>query len=537
VTAIAVSVYEEDGTTLIAHVPRRRNVQFLDELNGDGHGQFDIHLDDPLLTEKPALLAGGNIVKMRPTHVTDPVFAWQIEEVAQAFTPQGEVAERWATVQGRGVRTLLASGILYPEHGLAATSADDRGFSYASDTGSWLVSADWVTPYGVQQGSDPTARGANGGYPTGWPDPTAEWIWSSDPTATAAAGRNWFRATFTLASDADVGVFAAGDNVLQLSLNGDVILETEDPTDLFSWKQMQSTTLPLTAGTYTVAARVDNLAATSLNPGGFLCTIATLDGDGIPLVELLHTNTTDWTVHSYGPPEPGWHAASILKTVIEESQARSEVQIVPLTLGFTDTDDTDSVAWDDIQAERFPIASDLLTMLGRLIELGLDAEVTPDLVVNAWKRRGADLRTSVTLLPGRDIVANVPTTRYAPLRNSTIIRHGTGWVLVEDATSIGDHGRRSTGLTLGSTDSDAQATQQAQAFFDESAQPQVTLPITLMSESGGPQPYDAFGLGDVVTCPRDDGALGPARAMSFEAKEGAASDGVVVWDVAFYPEV
>lgn len=534
-TAIAVSVYEADGATLIAHVPRRRNVQFLHELNGDGHGQFDIHIDDQLLVEKPALLDGGNIVKMRPTNVADPVFAWQIEDVAQARTPQGEIAERWATVQGRGVRTVLASGILYPEHGLAATSADDRGFSAASDMGAWLVSADWVTPSGVAQNADPTARAS---YPTGWPDGTAEWIWSSDPTMTAAAGRNWFRASFTLAADADVGIYAAGDNVLQMSLNGDVVLETQDPTDLFSWKEMQIWTGPLVAGTYTVAARVDNLAATLLNPGGFLCTIATLDGNGIPLVELLHTNTTDWTVHSYGPPEPGWHAASILKAAIEESQARSEVQLVPLTIGFDDTDDTDSVAWDDVQSERFPIGSDLLTMLGRLIELGLDADVTPDLVVNAWKRRGTDLSATVRLLPGRDIVTSVPSARYGALRNSTIVRHGTGWVLVEDSASITTHGRRSTSLTLGSADSDAQATQQAQAFFDESAQPQVTLPISLSSESGGPQPYVDFDLGDTVKCPGFDGSLGKARAMSFDAKEGAGqSEGTVAWDVAFYPEV
>lgn len=529
-TAIAVSVYQADGTTLIANVPRRRGAQFLDELNGDGHGQFEIHLDDQLLTAHPTLLDGGNIVKMRPASSAAPVFAWQIEDVGPALTPQGERADRWATVQGGGVRTLLATGTLYPEHGLTANSADDRGFTAASDTGSWLISADWVTPHGVAQNADPTARG---GYPTGWPDGLAQWIWSSDPTLSAAAGRNWFRSTFTLAAAANVGIYATGDNVMSMSLNGDVVLESDDLTDPWSWKTMFYKALELPAGTYTVAARVDNLAAATLNPGGFLCTIATLDANEIPVTLLRHTDTANWKVHSYAPPEPGWHAASVLKKVIEESQARSEVQVVPLTLGFTDTTDSASVAWTDIISERFPIGGDLLTMLGRLIELGLDVEVTPGLVVNAWARRGTDLSASVRLLPGRSVMQQVPSARYGALRNSAIVRHGTGWVAVEDATSIAAHGRRSTSLTLGSADSDAQATQQAHAFFDESAHPQVSLPVSLTSLVGA-QPYADFGLGDTITAPGFTGALGPARVMSLAGNE--TSEGVISWDIVLYPE-
>lgn len=529
-TAIAVSVYQPDGTTFIANVPRRRGAQFLDELNGDGHGQFDIHLDDQTLAAHPTLLDGGNIVKMRPTGVAAPVFAWQIEDVTPAQIPQGERADRWASVQGRGVRTLLATGVLYPEHGLAADSADDRGFTAASDTGSWLISADWVTPHGVAQNADPTARG---GYPVGWPDGTAQWIWSSDPTLTAAAGRNWFRSTFTLAAATNVGIYATGDNAMSLSLNGDVVLETDDPTDPWSWKTMFYKAIALPAGTYTVAARVDNLAAATLNPGGFLCTIATLDANEIPVTLLRRTDTVNWKVHGYAPPEPGWHAASVLKKAIEESQARTEVQIVPLTLGFTDTLDTASVAWTDIISERFPIGGDLLSMLGRLIELGLDVEVTPALVLNAWVRRGADLSASVRLLPTRSISQSVPSARYGTLRNSAIVRHGTGWVAVEDAASVTAHGRRSTALTLGSADSSTQATQQAQAFFDETAHPQISLPVSLTSVSG-PQPYVDFHLGDTLTAPGFSGALGPARVMSLSATENA--EGVIGWDIVLYPE-
>lgn len=534
-TGIAVSVYEPDGATLIAHVPHRRNVRFLHELNGDGNGGFDIHLDDALLVRKPALLDGGNIVKMRPTNVVAPVFGWQIEELTEARTTAGERADGFTSVKGRGLRTLFASATLDPEYGLAWNSADDRGFTAASADGPWRITADWAAPLGVAWSADPTARG---GWPADWPDPTAQWLWSTDPTLSAAAGRNWFRSTFTLATDGNVGIFATADNVLSLSIDGDVVLESPDPSDPFGWKQMLRVDRALAAGTHVVEAHVDNINWTGLNPGGFICTITTLDSQGIPLVVLRRSDTTNWLCHGYGPPEPGWPAALMLSTALAESQARGEVQVVPLTASFTDTHGTDGVAWTQVHSERFPIGGDLLSMLGRLIELGLDADVNPDLVVDAWERRGTDLSATVRLVPGRDVLSNVPTLRYAQLRNSALVRHGSGWVRVEDVASITARGRRSTSLTLGATDSDVQATQQAQAFFTETATPQVTLPFALSSAGRGPQPYRDFYLGDVVKAPGNDGVYGPARAMSFEATEGAdADEGRINWNVALYPEV
>jgi hypothetical protein len=534
VTGIAVAVHDSAGVQ-IARVPRRRGVHFLHEVNGDGLGEFDIHLDDQLLTEKPQLLDEGNVVRMRPTNVGAPVFGWHIEEVVPARTPAGERVDGFVTVRGGGLRTLLAGATLDPEYGLAWNSADDRGFTAASADGPWRVPADWGAPAGVLWSADPTARG---GWPQDWPDPAAKWLWSTDPTASAPAGRNWFRAEFTLAAAANVGIFAAADNVLSLSLNGDVVLESPDASDPFGWKQMLRVDRALPAGTHLIEAHVDNIEWTALNPGGFICTVTTLDAQGIPLVVLRRSDTVNWLCHGYGPPEPGWPAALILKTAIEESQARDEVQLAGLTFGFTATHDSDGVAWDDVQSDRFPIGGDLLTMLGRLIELGLDVDVSPDMVVNAWKRRGTDRSETVRLLPGRDVLSNVPTKRYARLRNSALVRHNGGWVRVEDAASIAAHGRRSTSLSLGATDSDVQATQQAQAFFEETARPQITLPFGLSSESGGSQPYRDFGLGDVVSAPDADAQIAAARAMSFEATEGSdATEGSVVWNVALYPEV
>jgi hypothetical protein len=526
VTAVAVSVYQPNGSTLIAGVPRRRGVKWTDELNGDGTGSFEIHLDDALLTTYPTLLSGGNIVKFS-TGGTDR-FAFQIESVTPALTTSEEKAGRFATVAGRGVRTLLATAALHPEYGITANSADDRGFTAASNvSGPWYVSADWITPVGVLWTAEATARAT---YPDGWVDPTAYWVWSTDPDATSAFGRNWFTSTFTLASAQPVSIYAAADDILQVSLDGDVILES-DKTQLYSWREMTKYTAVLSAGIHTLAARVDNVNAhTATNVAGFLCAVYTLNSFGDPSTLIRHTDTTNWKVHGYAPPEPGWHVASILKQAITEAQARSVMQLAPLTFGFTDTLDTAGAAWTDRVSERFPIGEDLLTLLGQLIELGMDVEVTPALVVNAWARRGTDLTASVTLGAG-NVLSNVPTALYGAVRNSALMRHGTGWVLVEDSASVTGNGRRETGITIGGADSDAQATLQAQAFFAESAKAHVTLPIS-MTSAAGPQPYTTFNLGDTIMAPGFTGTSVAARLMSINANE---QDGYIAYDLALYP--
>jgi hypothetical protein len=207
---------------------------------------------------------------------------------------------------------------------------------------------------------------------------------------------------------------------------------------------------------------------------------------------------------------------------------------VPVTVSYTDTLDSDGNAWTDIQELTIPVSTDLLTVVQQLTALGMDVEMAHDYTLNAWVRRGADLSDRLTLRPARDIEQNVPTVRHGNLFNSGLMRHGTGWKLVEDAASIAAHGRRATGISVGSTDSETQAVQTATQFFSENATAQTNLPFTISSETRGPKPYRDFGLGDVLSVPGIDGAFIPARCMSIAISQ--SQPGVVGYDLNFYPE-
>lgn len=525
--AIQVEVYGPDGITLIAAVPRHTGAQWLDELNGDGSGQFSIHLDDPLLTTYPALLDGGNIVKLAPTGQA-AAFAFHIEDVTPTLTASGGRAENWVTVSGRGVRTLLQLGVVYPEYGLRATTSDDRAFDFSSAEGDWYDSAEWVTPQAVTLAADTSFRGTKG--PEGWPDPGAEWIWSTDPTADATAGRNWFRGSFTLASPANIAIYGSSDNWMNLRLNGDTIIET-DMDDRYAWAETYKFSAYLPAGTHLIAAAVDNYDSNGDNPAGFLCSVMYLDASGKPTSSVLRTSAASFKVRGYGDP-PGWNGAQIVRALLAECQARGASPLDPITTDFTGAVDSDGQAWEDLQDRAFDVNTDLLDVLTQVSEIAFDSAMTPDLVLHAWKQRGADLSATIELVAGEHILAQTPTLRHGPVRNCGIVRFGSGWLEVDDPASVAAYGRRETGLSVGNAQSTRQAQRVADALFFEIATPQVTLPLSITSATG-PQPYDDFDLGDTITAPGVFGTPGAARVMSIAASDAG---GYIAWDLDLYPE-
>jgi hypothetical protein len=518
---VEIKVYEPDGATLIGGgpVPRRDEVQWQDENNGVGSAQMSLHLDDAFLTAHPSLLDAFNIVKVRPVTATDPVYAWQLEELRPVRVSADESAGRKVTLTGRQVRSILETAQLLG-------SGEHRTFDFSSPDLPGYP-GDWDTPVGVAQDSDPTARG---GSPAGWPNGAANWLWSTDPTLSAPAERNWFRGEFTLVGDTDVTIWAAADNSMSLRLNGEVIATT-DPTDLFGWRKMiepYRATLP--AGTHTVAAWVDNAASTALNPGGFLCTVGTTDAQGNLDTVLTETNTTGWYVRPASDP-PGWRAAEILITALTEAQTAGDLSSA-VTWDFDETLDSDGNTWDDLRDVQIPVGEDLLTLSNRWAGTVYDIHMTPDLVLQAWKRRGSDLSATVTLTPGVDVTSAAPTAGYGQIRNVVRFLYDGTWHEVTDAASVTAHGRRLTVLSFGDAGSLDEATQLATEALDDLADPQITQPVGSTSATGA-QPFDDYNLGDTISAPGLLTGQADARVMGIT---GVEQDNRIDWTTDTYPE-
>lgn len=523
---VEIKVYGADGSTAIgAAVPRRTGVRCQDENNGVGAGQFTLHLDDAFLASNPTLLDAFNIVKVRPLTEADPVFAWQIEDVNPVRVSSQEQAGRTVTVSGRQVRSLLETGQVLGD-------GDQRPFDFSAPEGDWYVDSDWTVPSGVRQDEDSTARG---GSPAGWPDPAAQWLWASDPEVSAPAGYNWFRSSFTLADGQDVKIWASADNILDLRLNG-MRLITTDVRELYTWRNLYTATVTLPAGTHIIAAQVYNASQDVGNPGGFLCVVGTPDAQGDLDTTLRRTDTTNWLVHdSEGVGSggtPGWPAGAILDTLLTEAQAAGELNAA-ITWDFTALLDSDGSAWTDRQDVQIPVGEDLLTTSNRWAGTVYDIHMTPDLVLQAFKRRGSDLSASVELEPGVNVTASAPTARYGQVRNVVRFLWDGVWQEVEDTASITAFGRRPVTLSFGGAGTLLQAQQAATDALVDLAWPQVTIPVETTS-AVGPQPCADYNLGDTISAPALFSGQGDARVMAWTLAE---QENHIRWTTDLYPEV
>lgn len=521
--AVEVRVYGPSGAGAFVAMSRRRSVRWLDELNAVGFGSFQVHASDVNATA--ANLAHGRIVKY--LYAGAERFAFRIEKRLTQVVSTEEDAGRWTTVSGRGVTSLLGDAVIYPEYGLTRASSDERRFTFASKTGDWYVAAEWVAPLGVRQDADPTARAKN---PADWPDPAAQWIWPTDPTISVPEGEvAYFRGSFTLAAAASVKVYATADNFYELFLNGEQIL-TSDPADLFAWRTTGVYTVVLPAGTHLLAARAQNLAGGGANPAAFLCTVAAVDGTGVPTSFLLRTEPASWLTHT-AAPVPGWRAAHILSALLAEAQARAVTACTYLTKDFTAAADSAAVAWTDRQdlAVRVGVES-VLDVSTKLAESTIDLAVNPAMVLQAWKRRGVDRTASVTLAKGVSLVDH-KVTSTAPTATRLLVRDALGWSEAIDTAGEAAAGRREAGLQLGGAQSQSTASMIASSTFAETATARQIIESGQIPPRTGVTPYVDFGIGDDVLTLGEDGTNVPVRVASLSLEEG--EDG----NIRFTPEL
>jgi len=523
---IFASVWTPDLATCLAVLPDRCNLSWQDPLNGSGLGSLDVPYDDPAVT----YLRDRNIVRF--WWAGDYRYAFRIQNPKNvAVDTDGEV-DQWLTITGPGVQDVINDAILFPEGGFNRDAGDQRTFNYSSAAGDWYVSSEWAAPAGVAWTADTTARA---GYPKGWPDSSAEWIWDTNPdTDDTDLKVVYFRATFTLTANSPVAIYATADNFLDLYLNGQQII-TSDLTNPLTWRAATPYNVNLPAGTYLLAARVQNAAKawpTQQNPAAFLCTVATTSSAGVIDTVVLRSDTTSWLCRPEGTTPPGWHAALILKTFVEEAQARSVTALAPLTLDYTSTDDTAGVAWTDIVDTAYNVGTKGADLIEKLTELGIDVQVDANLVLHAWTQRGTDRSTGanpVVLRPALNLDQLELDTDLG-ITTHLLVRTPNGWVEIAAANEATD-GRVEDLLSLGNAGSDAQATSQAEAAFTDIATPTTTFTAACVPVEGA-TPYVDFDNGDTVLAPDGTGGAAALRVMSISVSEDATSGAI-----SFVPEL
>ena len=249
-THLRLDVYDALNQTYQGTLTQSLTSEFVDEFNQPGYGTVTV----PLFSDDAALLGKDKVVRV--IYRNSVRFAWFVETRERSLADAS--GQMTLTASGRGLLAWLEDAVLYPQGGLADFLAPDRPFNWASGPGGgWRTSGNYQAAQGVQWKNDSTSRK---NLPVRWKDPSAQWIWRTDPETAVQRGTvNWFYRDFTLTDAKRIKFYASCDNQMDVYLDGQQIMSSSDfDNEAASFTQMARFTIRLGIGTHTLAARVRN---------------------------------------------------------------------------------------------------------------------------------------------------------------------------------------------------------------------------------------------------------------------------------------
>ena len=248
-THLRLDVYDALNQTYQGTLTQSLTSEFVDEFNAPGYGTVTV----PLFSADAALLVKDAVVRV--IYQDSVRFAWFVETRERNLADAS--GQMTLTASGNGLLAWLADAVIFPQGGLADFLAPDRPFNWAAGPGTWRTSGNYQAALGVVWKNDTTGRA---GLPVRWKDPTAQWIWRTDPETVVQRGTvNWFYRDFTLTDSKRIKFYASCDNYMDVFLDGQQIMSSSDfDKEAASFTQMARFTVRLGIGTHTLAARVRN---------------------------------------------------------------------------------------------------------------------------------------------------------------------------------------------------------------------------------------------------------------------------------------
>lgn len=265
------------------------------------------------------------------------------------------------TIVGPEIGDITREVEVFPELGFGKKPwAHTRTFSFASRQ--FAPDGSWIVPTVIV----PTVISTSFGY-TGKPDGfwglSEPWIGPSSGTdSQAPTGYCYLLYDFTLAADTFVSFAMAADDDALVFLDGFLLAHIDaavDPTSGYSKATRRSAWL--SAGSHRIGVKLINDlfggidpgfgagASTPGNPTGFVMTAWASELQGRLTGRLFGTaDYADWKILEYPATPPGMTITQIAGVILGENQtAGYGTDLAPT---FTDTDDTDSNAMEQLEA-------------------------------------------------------------------------------------------------------------------------------------------------------------------------------------------
>lgn len=535
------------GGVEIADLANASSVSWQDVFNEAGTGSFSLPYDDP----QAAQIVPSTQVYCYLDGLL--VFKWIVSEPPKitAVSPDEEGGQEYQ-VTGDGKVHRLGDARIYPWRGLEPQIvAAHRIYSFASpdfpNLAPWVAASQialqsYLDPIrfavieltnkataivGESNPLDPVEI-LNVPAPLEWKVPNAYWIWGQPYTN--VVGFNYFRGTFNIGIETLLVIAATADNYWTLYLDGTPILgEQGEGTGGPGWLEHKRVDLRLAAGTYNLAAVVENIPQEGLpdvnNPAALLVAVFTVDAVKDTLLSTIKISDASWTALAYPASVPGWTPGQILLDCIAEAQARGG--LAGFTCAFNGTTDSGGNAWVGsngsgtyVPGYSAPVGSTVLDVLNDLVSLGwVDYRfnaATDSLQV--WSKGTGSVTTGIDFtVTGSVLTQNLVSVEFSPhhpVTSAMFVKWSKGFIEVVNPVAAALYGRVEGFLTV-DTDRVDEAIRQANLALDEVDNIEYAIVVEVDPiDPAIDQPYYRFVPGDFVDVLDPAGVLKSTKVYS-----------------------
>lgn len=245
---------------------------------------------------------------------------------------------------------------------------------------------------------------------------------------------------------------------------------------------------------------------------------------------LIRTDDS-WVVLDNPTDAPGLTPGEIFRILMSEAQARGTTVLDDFTDDFSDTLDSDGVAWADELTLPVSLPADIHRVSVLIEEHGYPVDVTPALVLQCWNDRGTDLSATVVFTAGTAGVTDINARRdETTIRNAIRGRTDQGWFWQTNSSSITARGRWEDGIDMSGYSSETEARLAVNPILNDLATPPRTTTFTIPSEATD-VPYADFDMGDIVSAPAFGTSAFVATDMRVSTISGRLEESSIVWTV------
>lgn len=555
---VAIDVYEPDNSTYIGELPHWNNLQWLDDYNDDGSASITLPIDTP-----DKFWEVDNVYHVRLTN--EDVFAFSVDDYTTNSVD--EDGNRQISITGMTLWGWLDDICIYPEYGLDREAPDERPFGFQSKNIFRIFPniedepTQWRRPYVIKRQGDDQVNGQDWkvGYPEQWPDPDAYWVWGEEPESeddsvhvvTFTPGFTYMRRKFeTTEAGREVSLFAATDEYMTVWIDGRELIET---SEIYGWQRTERVDTILDAGEHHIAIKAETIErAGNPSSAGILLVLADAEaantwedemsewdetGSQPQIADadiLLKTDSTNplWYTLPRPDPEPGWYPSGVLAAPIHEARARGddagETSVAHLLqMTFQTEMDSHNIEWTEpITISATCHRDTYRDLVARVVETDADFYIEPNGDMVLLNERGSDLSDNVIFTETNVEQASIESEGSGA--SSILGRYSDGYF--EEKVTPFRGIRREKPLSLGNTDSDAQARKEARFGLEQVEGGLKNISVTIPeSNDMAYLPKRDFDVADIVSIDIPEYRSETIKVRSIAGN--VDNDGNLVWEV------